>query len=316
MNPSARNGGIDALRAIAALMVFVYHANGLALATLPGPLEAVSIAGNRGVTIFFVISGFVLYRPMIERLPNLGDYALRRATRILPAYLVALVGTALLLGVALSPAYLVFAQVVRLDDPRELMRVAWTLQAEVVYYAALPVVAWVLIRSRLATVSLGILVAMAAAAAANVAQPDVMIAGPWTAAWGVWAFLLGMFVARLPARWPVACAAVGAALVYGGLFDGTSAVVDVQTGLGGAFLVAGLRAITVPRALAWAGASLSYSFYLWHWPALVITSSAVGGLVLAIALATVSWFAVERPFLELARRRRSTAEPRAVPAIA
>ena len=47
---------------------------------------------NIGVTIFFVISGFLLYRPFIASrttgadAPRLRDYARRRVLRILPAY--------------------------------------------------------------------------------------------------------------------------------------------------------------------------------------------------------------------------------------
>jgi peptidoglycan/LPS O-acetylase OafA/YrhL len=294
---TSRSAGIDVLRAVAALMVFAYHAHALYRVVLPGPLAQIGFAGNRGVTIFFVISGFVLYGPMLARLPNLRAYAIRRVSRIYPAYVVAVVGTALLLGIAFQPAYLGFLETMHLDDPTALMRVAWTLQAEVIYYAALPVVAWLLLRARWPTVALA--VAALLATAASIVIPAPQLVGPWTAAWHAWAFLLGMLVARLPVRWPVVLTVLGAIGIYASLWtDGY-----VATGYAAALLVAGLRAVPAPRLLALAGASLSYAFYLWHWPALMLAGSARWGLALAIVFAAISWFLVERPILELVRRR-------------
>ncbi|MEA2495606.1 MAG: hypothetical protein QOJ29_3517, partial [Thermoleophilaceae bacterium] len=49
-----------------------------------------------GVTVFFVISGFLLYRPFVaariegRRAPRVRDYARRRVLRIFPAYWLAL----------------------------------------------------------------------------------------------------------------------------------------------------------------------------------------------------------------------------------
>lgn len=61
---------------------------------------------NLGVSIFFVISGFLLYRPFGaarlagERSPPLLPYAIRRVARIVPAYWVALTIVALWLPVS------------------------------------------------------------------------------------------------------------------------------------------------------------------------------------------------------------------------
>ena len=249
-------------------MVFAYHAHALYRLTLPGPLAQIGFAGNRGVTIFFVISGYVLYGPMVARLPDLREYAIRRVSRIYPAYVVAVVGTALLLGLAFQPAYLGFLETMHLDDSTALMRVAWTLQAEVIYYAALPVAAWLLLRTRRATLALA--VAGLLATVASIAIPSPELVGPWTAAWHAWAFLLGMLVARLPVRWPVPLTVVGAIGIFASLWT----TGYVATGYAAAVLVAGLRGVPAPRLLALGGASLSYGFYLWHWPALVIAGSA------------------------------------------
>jgi peptidoglycan/LPS O-acetylase OafA/YrhL len=102
-----------------------------------------------GVAIFFVISGFLLYRPFCAaellgaRRPTGSAYARRRLLRIVPAYWLALTVLALcttLPGVFSSDwwRYYGFLQVY---DPRTLyggISAAWTLCIEVTFYAALP----------------------------------------------------------------------------------------------------------------------------------------------------------------------------------
>src|SRR6185437_9757218 len=88
---------IDALRAMAAIAVFGTHAAFFAGAEYDG--SALGHYTERlevGVAVFFVISGFLLYRPFLvarlERVarPATGAYAWRRFLRIVPAYWVAL----------------------------------------------------------------------------------------------------------------------------------------------------------------------------------------------------------------------------------
>jgi peptidoglycan/LPS O-acetylase OafA/YrhL len=60
---------------------------------------------NLGVTIFFLISGFLLYRPFIAdrgggaAAPGIGDYARRRFLRIYPAYSVVITVLTIVPGV-------------------------------------------------------------------------------------------------------------------------------------------------------------------------------------------------------------------------
>ena len=63
---------------------------------------------------------------------------------------------------------------------------------------------------------------------------------------------------------------------------------------------------------------ISYSLYLWHTMALVfgrdlLGVSAAGGVVLAVAAATVSHYAIERPFLRRKTRDRAEVEHRPAP---
>ena len=139
---------VDALRAVAALMIFGYHASLLVVPpeSLRRLLESLSI----GVPVFFLISGFVLYRPFAVRhltgqaLPGVRAFAWRRLLRIVPAFWVALT-VAVSFGdrEALSdlPVLYLFAQVY---DPRLLqagLAQAWSLDNEIVFYAMLPLIA-------------------------------------------------------------------------------------------------------------------------------------------------------------------------------
>src|SRR5947209_17182952 len=87
----------DGLRAVAALSVLVYHAGYFSRANEgDGGLSPYLARLNVGVAIFFVISGFLLYRPLLAARMGVGppvrlrDYARRRFLRIVPAYWVAL----------------------------------------------------------------------------------------------------------------------------------------------------------------------------------------------------------------------------------
>ena len=157
--PAARFPHIDSLRAIAALAVLGTHAAIFAGADYPG--SAVGHYAQRlevGVAIFFVISGFLLYRPFAAARaagtspPQTGPYAWRRALRIVPAYWLALTVSALALGTAGvltfpgGARFFLFGQTYREATISVGLTQAWTLCIEVVFYAFLPVWAWLLRR--------------------------------------------------------------------------------------------------------------------------------------------------------------------------
>ena len=85
----------DGLRAFAALSVVVYHVAGRGF-TAHSSYGIYTARGDVGVSVFFLISGFLLYRPFVvshlSRLPppSTGRYLVRRFLRILPAYWLAL----------------------------------------------------------------------------------------------------------------------------------------------------------------------------------------------------------------------------------
>ncbi len=140
----------DGLRAIAALSVLVYHSAFMAGASL-GPAVPSRLLDqlNVGVAVFFVISGFLMYRPLLAARAALGppvrirDYARRRVLRIVPGYWVALTVLAIFPGLPdmFSGHWWVYYGFLQdYDGPRALdgIGVAWTLGCEVVFYAMLP----------------------------------------------------------------------------------------------------------------------------------------------------------------------------------
>jgi peptidoglycan/LPS O-acetylase OafA/YrhL len=148
--PQRRLATVDALRAIAALSVVAYH-----LAFVLGGFSDEHLGPyyqqlNIGVPLFFLISGFLLYRPYaLARLqdrpaPSTARYALRRALRILPAYWVALTVLALLHGrddvfSGTCPlTYYGLLQAYDADTVTGGIGQAWTLSVEVAFYVLLP----------------------------------------------------------------------------------------------------------------------------------------------------------------------------------
>src|SRR6478609_3087232 len=98
-----RFAGLNGIRALGALFVLTTHVgfhSGAALnSTFNGLLSRLDV----GVAIFFVISGFLLFRPHMSGWltstprPRTGRYFKHRALRILPALWVAVIAAAALL---------------------------------------------------------------------------------------------------------------------------------------------------------------------------------------------------------------------------
>lgn len=163
---------VDGFRGLAALLVLVFHCWTLTDPPLDGgPLRALLAAAGLGVDFFFVISGFVLFLPVVRhdgRFGSVRAYAWRRAARIAPAYYLAVLVQAAARpilrpgwptpfesagGLAVLAAHLLFLQH---EVPRWLFRelgyrgsvmgfgvngALWSLSIEVIFYGVLPIAA-------------------------------------------------------------------------------------------------------------------------------------------------------------------------------
>lgn len=146
---------LDGYRALAAFMVLTTHVafnTGEILTPVIGPLLG---RMDFGVTLFFLLSGFLLYRPWAKAAmlagvdPALGRYALRRAARILPAYWAMVVFTLLLLPDIQPvrwqawPVHLGMLHIYIPGFTLEGLTQTWSLATEVAFYLLLPVIAWI-----------------------------------------------------------------------------------------------------------------------------------------------------------------------------
>jgi peptidoglycan/LPS O-acetylase OafA/YrhL len=143
---------LDSLRAIAALSVFFFHAVGFyARGATEGNVIAPYVARlDVGVTIFFLLSGFLLYRPFAVSMatgrpaPSARRYLRRRMLRIVPAYLV----TVALVAVSLPENWvrpaedwwrtLTFTQIYGGGHLMHGLSQTWSLCTEITFYLALP----------------------------------------------------------------------------------------------------------------------------------------------------------------------------------
>ena len=141
---------LDGYRAIAALMVVVTHVAYTTGFVVTGTLGHVLGRFDFGVPLFFLMSGFLLYRPWVRAAfegrarPDLRRYAIRRAARILPLYWVVLVVT-LWLFPEIQPVagrqwvvHLLGLQIYQSQGALEGLTQTWSLCTEMSFYLLLP----------------------------------------------------------------------------------------------------------------------------------------------------------------------------------
>jgi len=371
-----RRADIQGLRAVAVLLVVLYHAG-------IGPP-----GGFVGVDLFFVVSGFVitglLYRELQARNRlSLGDFYLARARRLLPAFALVSLVTVALGALLLSPigpgqqtlglsvaaaagfvanAYF-FSAVGGYFQPTaasDAFLHTWTLSVEEQFYLVFPLlllVGWRLsrrLRSRrwlagLLLVSFVLSLALElwltfgqftnvpvlrTIVAANPA--DLAQAAFYLPATRAWEFLAGALTALAVSRWSprywlasllgvcgVAALVVAVSFIQSTQpFPGLLAAVPVAAAV--SFLLAGSTQESPSRVTRLLSAQpavllgdLSYSWYLWHWPAIVFAQAVAPGvtwITVTAALgslgpAALSYRLVERPIhrRQILGSRRATA---------
>jgi peptidoglycan/LPS O-acetylase OafA/YrhL len=365
----------DSLRAIAALSVLGFHAAFFSGAfTSDSPLRQYAVHLDVGVSVFFLISGFLLYRPFVRArhedrpAPHTGAYAWRRFLRIVPAYWVALTVVTVWLsldGVFTAtgvPTYYGFAQIYSTEHGLGGIGQAWTLAVEVTFYAFLPLWAAAMRRLRgglrVELVALALLWLFSLAwklFALRRVDASALDAGPWLMplpnfldqfALGMGLAVLSVHGASLGAleRRPW-LAWLGAAVAFWAVSTQVGISGRLEEGLSdGEFLARhelySLVALGVllPAAFGWERRDLvrrvlgwrpllyvglvSYGVYLWHYAVvkqlaegvndwlvdslglgleLRLLAYLLGGAVLSVAVASLSYYVIERPALSLKR---------------
>ncbi|MGY1735364.1 acyltransferase family protein [Geodermatophilus sp. SYSU D00684] len=272
---------LTALRAFAALVVFLFHLHWHDIASLPFGVSAI---GGTGVAFFFVLSGFVLAWGTAPDLPARTFYR-RRFARVYPSDFVTLLIAVVVplvpgdrsVAAAVANALTVQAWSFRDEIAYGMNGVSWSLSCEAFFYAVFPLAALVVRRlPRSLSWSLAV-VGLLLATAAYLIRPGVADHYPLVR---ISEFLLGLVAGiavrdgwrpriRGPVAWGVLLAGLAAAVVVTARLGApvTNALVA------GPFLVLILymadRDITgAPgwlrsRALVFAG-EVSFAFYLVH----------------------------------------------------
>ena len=290
---------IDGLRAVAIAAVFVFHAK-------PQLLRG----GFIGVDVFFVISGFLIIRLILEGLEtntfSLAGFYARRIRRIFPALILVLaaiwalgwhfmlpedfleLGKQIFAGAAFSSNLLTYSQVGYFDAPaitKPFLHL-WSLGVEEQFYLVTPLALMALARWRLSVPWV-----LAGGALVSFTINVVWVRYDQAAAFYLpfsrfWELLVGGGLAyaalHLPERllklehWAVSLAGLlligGSALVTPfAMFPGWWAAPPV---VGSALVIAAGPRTAINRVLASPPAVaiglISYPLYLWHWPLLVL----------------------------------------------
>jgi exopolysaccharide production protein ExoZ len=326
---------IQVLRFVAAVAVVAFHALGVAPNGFQVPEGAVSFVlsyGGRGVDLFFVISGFVIfYATHCARLTP-ADFLRRRVERIVPLYFFAIFAVAILAmmlpAIFGAPGWYTPRHILKslafisfTDGEMPVLYVGWSLEYEMFFYLAVALLmaltrdVWrniVMIFSALAFLGQIPGVATALGNYAFFADPMIL------------EFVLGVIVGGVFVNrrigWPLPVAAAGA---IAALLVTDPANRVIVSGVPSACLVAAAAWLSrkrvdpswPERALARLG-DASYSIYLAQVETVSLASVSVAGLIPAIpplllvivtsgivvAFGLLLNMLVERPLLKLCRR--------------
>jgi peptidoglycan/LPS O-acetylase OafA/YrhL len=287
---------LEMLRAIAALLVVLFHVQGVFVARSGIlPFGGLFGSGFRGVDLFFVLSGFIIahvHARDIDRPSRLGNYLFSRAARIYPSVwiMTALAGTMYMVGfggaekIGKLTSWSVAASLLLLPQAGDaLVNVTWTLKYELFFYLMFAVMI-VSFRSGLALfVAWQFLVFLATV---WLRPPDMGLAGFYLRSLCL-DFSVGIICAWLVRRprfveaartgfAQYALVAGGAAAFLGGMsVQSLTASAGIPCALGAGALIVGLtlleRAgrIVVPNFLVQLG-DASYAIYLVHFSAITL----------------------------------------------
>jgi peptidoglycan/LPS O-acetylase OafA/YrhL len=286
------------LRALAILVVLVFHAPEAVRVALPGALRQAFAYGWMGVDLFFVLSGYLVGRQVFGRLEDeslgarLRTFWIKRWGRTLPLYYGVLafyalkpwtVGTPFLGG---GWHFAFFLQ--NFGGLRDFVQ-SWSLCVEEHFYLVLPLLAFGLRGRQWPAWAWALPVAVSVTARwltwrqlpPGIPLHDLPALLSWPTLNHLDGLAVGVFLARTAPvwqqwapRWRAACGALGAAvltatiLLAGPLLMGLGSVWAI-TGLSVGFglVLVGVESLRLPAAPRWGifqVAVLSYGAYLWH----------------------------------------------------
>ena len=156
---SKRNSALDSLRGLSTILIVLYHISFVSGYTVAHANSSGAYIDrlNIGVAIFFVLSGFLIFRPFAHSLihgsplPKTRNYYLKRAARILPGYWLALFVLAGLdaLTIVNTSGFIRNVFIVHSFTEHNVftgIRQAWTLTVEMSFYVVVPAFAFVFVR--------------------------------------------------------------------------------------------------------------------------------------------------------------------------
>lgn len=239
-----------------------------------GAVGFLALAGGLWLSVFFVLSGYLISRPFVASYvrdgpqPRIGRYVRNRILRIVPAFWVAVFATLAVFGLSGSDPWVVpltlgFGQVFAPAEPFIVhISQGWTLGAEMTFYALVPIVALCWGRSPKGTrVGRGsrLLALSFAMVALTIAWRSL---GPHDVTWievfpGVAAYFApGVALAALEVTWAHKIAAIGGRRLAAPLFLAGIALFLVLAATSGQFLLWRWLAQVTGAGLIVAGALL------------------------------------------------------------
>jgi len=329
---------IQVLRLFAAVAVIAFHAAGVAPDGFKVPDSAVSFAlsyGGRGVDLFFVISGFIIFFTTHGGRLTPAEFLRRRVERIVPLYFFVILAVTIL-AVTLpatfgtpdwfTPRHILksLAFISFTDGEMPVVYVGWSLEYEMYFYLA---VALLMARTRDVWRNI-VMIFSALVAVGRIPGVDAALghysffADPM-----ILEFVFGVIVGNLfvngRVSWPMQ---VAAACAIAALLVTDPAGRVIVSGIPSACLVAAAAFVSRRRldpswpelAMARLG-DASYSIYLAQVDTVSLASASIAGLLPAIqplllvivttgtvvALGLLLNIVVERPLLKFSRRFRA-----------